>query len=105
MMFNFGQISLVAPLSNVLVSWTIPIVMLIWFVSLIFYSISPISWMIIGYLARILLRWDILIVNTFWEFKYSIIKYDFGEYKWYLEIIYLLILIFIIMWFKKPKVR
>jgi competence protein ComEC len=29
MMFNFGQISLVAPLSNVLVSWTIPIVMLI----------------------------------------------------------------------------
>jgi hypothetical protein len=98
MMFNFWQISLIAPISNVLVSWTIPIIMLIWFLSLIFYSILPILWIIIGYFSRILLRWDILVENTLWEFKYSVIKNDFWEYRWYCEIIYFMILVFIILW-------
>lgn len=102
MMFNFWQVSIIAPLSNVLVTWTIPIVMFIWFISIIFYSIFPILWMIVGYFARILLRWDILIVNIFWEFDYSIIKYDFWEYSWYLEVLYFMVLIFVILWFKAP---
>jgi hypothetical protein len=101
MMMNFWQISLTAPISNVIVSRTSPIIMFIWFLSLIFYSILPILWTIIGYFARLLLRWDILVVNTFWASKYSVIKHDFWEYRWYYEVIYFMILVFVIMRFKK----
>jgi ComEC/Rec2-related protein len=103
MIINFWQISLIAPISNILVSWTIPIIMLIWFLSLIFYSVLPILWIIIGCFARLLLKWDILVVNTLWEFKYSVIKYDFWEYRGYYEVIYFMILVFVIMRFRKPK--
>jgi hypothetical protein len=103
MMINFWQVSLISPISNVLVSWTIPIILLIWFLSLIFYSILPILWIIIGYFARLLLRWDNLLVNTLWEFKYSVIKHDFWEYRWYYEIIYFMILVFVVIRFRKPK--
>jgi hypothetical protein len=100
MMFNFWQISIVAPLSNVLVTWTIPIVMLFGFVSIILYSILPILWMIVGYFARILLRWDILVVNTLWSFRYGVWKADFWDYSGYLELFYFMILVFVILWFK-----
>lgn len=103
MMFNFWQISLIAPITNVLVSWTMPIIMLIWFLSIIIYYFIPFLWIIFWYFARILLKWDILIVNTFWQWKYSVIKYDFWEYKWYFEVMYFLILLFVVIWFKKEK--
>lgn len=103
MLFNFGQVSIISPLSNLLVIWTIPIAMLFWFLSIILYYITPILWIIIGYIAWILLKWDILIVNYFWSSIYSTIKYDFWEYRWYYELIYFFILTFIILWFKKTK--
>lgn len=103
MLFNFGQVSIISPLSNLLVIWTIPIAMLFWFLSIILYYLSPILWIIIGYFAWILLKWDLLIVNYFWSSIYSTIKYDFWEYKWYYELLYFFILSFIILWFKKTK--
>lgn len=103
MLFNFGQISIISPLSNLLVIWTIPIAMLFWFLSIILYSITPILWIVIGYIAWILLKWDILIVNYFWSSIYSTIKYNFWEYKLYYELLYFFILSFIILWFKKIK--
>ena len=88
MAFNFWQMSLVAPLTNVLVSWTIPIIMLISFLWLIIYYIFPTVWIIISFFSWILLKWDITIVNLFWEFRYSVINYDFWEYRWFLEFIF-----------------
>ncbi|MDD3145246.1 MAG: ComEC/Rec2 family competence protein [Candidatus Gracilibacteria bacterium] len=103
MLFNFGQVSIISPLSNLLVIWTIPIAMLFGFLSIILYYITPILGIIIGYIAWILLKWDILIVNYFGSSIYSTIKYDFGEYRGYYELIYFFILTFIILWFKKTK--
>jgi len=103
MLFNFWQVSIISPLSNLLVIWTIPIAMLFWFLSIILYYINPILWIIIGYIAWILLKWDILIVNYFWSSIYSTIKYDFWEYRWYYELLYFFMLTFIILWFKKIK--
>jgi hypothetical protein len=80
------------------VTWTIPLVMFIWFISIIFYSILPILWIVTGYLAWVLLKWDILVVNTLWEFKYSVFKYDFWEYSGYLEVLYFMVLVFVILW-------
>jgi len=101
MIFNFWQLSIISPISNVLVIWTIPLAMLFWFLSIIIYEFSFIFWIIIWYIAWVLLKWNILIVNIFWEYKYSTLKYDFWEYKYYFEIIYFIVLIFIILWFKK----
>ncbi|MDD2908111.1 MAG: ComEC/Rec2 family competence protein [Candidatus Gracilibacteria bacterium] len=103
MLFNFGQVSIISPISNLLVIWTIPIIMSIGFMSILSYILNPFLGIIIGYFSLILLKWDLLIVNFFGSSKYSIIKYDFGLYKNYYEIIYFLVLIFIIIWFKKEK--
>lgn len=103
MVFNFGQLSLIAPISNILVSWTIPFAMLFWFVSIIWYFMSPIIWIIIWYFTWVLLKWDILIVNLLWWSQYSVIKYKFWEYSWYFEIIYLIILLFLVLYFRQEK--
>lgn len=103
MIVNFWQLSIIAPISNILVAWTIPLAMLLWFLSIIFYQLIPIIWIIIWYFAYLLLRWDILIVNVFWSSSWSIISFNLWFYKDYLSILYFLILIFIIIWFKKSK--
>lgn len=101
--FNFWQISILSPIANILVAWTIPLAMLFWFVSIIVYWLSNIWWIIIWYIAWILLKWDILIVNLFWSFEWSIIKINFWVYKYYFELLYFIILIFLIIWFRKKE--
>lgn len=101
--FNFWQLSIIAPVSNILVSWTIPIIMLISIIWLIFYNIFPIIWIIISFISWVLLKWDILIVNFFWELKYSVIKYDFWIYSWILELLSLIILFCIIFYINKKS--
>jgi competence protein ComEC len=41
MMFQFGQVSLLAPLANIAVTWTIPIAMLLGFLSLCLFLVFP----------------------------------------------------------------
>ncbi|MDD2871352.1 MAG: ComEC/Rec2 family competence protein [Candidatus Gracilibacteria bacterium] len=101
MMFNFGQVSILAPLANVAVTWTIPIAMLFGFLSIIVYFVYPIAGIIVGYLTWIFLKWDIIVVHFFGKLDWSIIKIDFGVYKNYLEILYFMVLVFIILWFRK----
>jgi len=99
--FNFWQLSIISPLSNILVIWTIPLIMLSWFLSIILYHVNVYLWIFMWYFSWIFLSWDILIVNTLWWFKYSVLKYDFWIYKYYYEIIFIIILFFLIIWYKK----
>lgn len=101
--FNFGQISLLSPVANVLVTWTIPLAMLFWFLSIIVYFVFPTLWVIIWYLTWILLKWDILIVHYFWQASWAILEFEFWILKNYLEILYFLILVFLIIYFKWTK--
>jgi competence protein ComEC len=101
MLFNFGQISILAPLSNVLVTFSIPIAMLLWFLSIIFYLIFPLFWYIIWFLAYIFLSWDIWVVNFIWSLDFSVLKYNFQELKYYIEFLYFFVLIFIVLYFKE----
>lgn len=103
MIFNFGQVSIIAPLANLLVTWTIPIAMFLGFITIIVYWFFPFIWHIIGYFAWIFLKWDMLVVEYFWEMQWSVLQTDFWFYRYYYEIIYFLILIFIIFWFKKKE--
>ena len=99
--FNFGQLSILSPIANLLVAWTIPISMLLWFISIIVYYIFPIFWIFIWYVTWIFLKWDMLIVEYFWTSYWAIIKIWNLEHSWYYQILYLITLIFIIIYFRK----
>ncbi len=103
MIFNFWQISFLAPISNVLVTWTIPIAMFLWFLSILIYWFSAFLWGIIWYITWILLKYDITIVHIFWNMDFAILKFDFWIYSSYLEIFYFVVLIFAVMYFKKVE--
>ena len=101
--FNFWQISVLSPIANMLVTRTIPLAMLFWFLSIIVYYLFPILWVIIWYLTWILLKWDIIIVHYFGQSNRAILEFEFWILKNYLEILYFIILIFFILyfWWKK----
>ena len=103
MLFNFGQISILAPISNVLVTWTIPIAMLLWFLSIILYLINPFLAHAMWYLDWIFLKWDMLVVEFFWTKEFSVLKYDFWEIWWYIQILYFVLLIFLVLFFRKKE--
>jgi len=99
--FNFWQIPLVTPISNILISWNIPIIMFIWFISIILYILAPILWIGMGLFSFILLKWNIGVIHFFWGLDDFVIKTDFWNYAFYLEILYFVILGFFILISKK----
>ena len=102
-LFNFGQLSLMSPFANIAVTWTIPFAMLWWFLSIIvdFFHNWLATW--IAYFTWILLAWDIKMVHFFGELDWAIIHSDLGIYKYSLEILYFIILIFLINYFSEEK--
>ncbi len=102
MIFNFGQVSFLAPIANVLVTWTIPLAMLLGFLSVIWYVIHPSIWVFIWFFDWLFLRYDMLIVYVFWNFEFSLIKIDLGEIWVYFEAIYFMMLIFLVL-ILRPK--
>lgn len=94
MIFDFWQVSILSPISNVLIAWTIPLIMLIWLISIIWYFIVPLLWNILWFFSYLLLKWDITIIQFFWNLDFFIIKSNFWTYSIYFKLIY-----FIILWF------
>lgn len=103
MIFNFGQVSILAPIANIAVTWTIPIAMLLWFISVITYMVVPIIWTIVWYFAWIFLKWDMLMVEFFWTQEYAILRADFWVLANYFQLLYFIILTFLILYFRAPK--
>ncbi|MDQ7022170.1 MAG: hypothetical protein Q9M97_01310 [Candidatus Gracilibacteria bacterium] len=56
---------------------------------------------LISYFTWVLLAWDIKIVHLFGGLDWSIIKADLGIYKYSLEILYFVVLIFLVNLGKK----
>lgn len=105
MLFNFWQVSILAPFANVAVTWTIAIAMLLGFISIILYVLNPVLWYLVWYLDWVFLKWDMLVVHFFWTKSFSVISYDFWIYKNYIEIIYFILLIFLIFYFKTKPMK
>jgi len=101
--FNFGQLSLISPIANLLVTWTIPLAMLLWFLSIMSYFVFPILWVFIWYFTWVLLKWDILIVHIFWQSSWAIMEFNFWVLKNYFELLYFIIIIFLVMYFRPSK--
>jgi len=103
MMFQFGQISLLAPLANIAVTWTIPLAMLWWTLTLIIDFISPVLWELIWYLTWILLRYDIAMVELFGNIDQALLRLDFWAYSNYLQVLYFMMLIYFLAYYQLHK--
>lgn len=99
MIFNFWQISLISPISNIAMAWTIPFAMLFGFISILVYFISPVLGFIVGYIDFIFLRYDMIIVDFFGNLDWAILKIDAWVYKNYFMLLYFVTLCFIILYF------
>lgn len=103
MIFNFGQLSIMAPLANIAVTWTIPLAMLFGFISILVDFVSHSAWTFIAYITWVLLAWDIKVVHFFGGLDWAVIKYNFWVWKYSLEILYFLVIIFIINYFREEN--
>ncbi|MDD3302603.1 MAG: ComEC/Rec2 family competence protein [Candidatus Gracilibacteria bacterium] len=101
--FNFGQFVLLTPISNILVSWNISFIMLFGFLSILGYYIYPFLGIIIGFFSYIFLKFDLSVIHYFGKLHNFIIKTDFGEYSLYFEIIYFIILGYLIFILNNKK--
>ena len=75
--------------------------MLLWFISLLVYIINPIAGEISGYFAWVLLKFDMLVVDFFWNLDYSVYKLDFWIYKQEFFIHYFLVMILLDLYSQK----
>lgn len=103
MIFNFGQISLLSPLANIAVTWTIPLAMLLWFLSVLGYMITPFIGVVIGYFAWVFLKWDMLMVEFFGTQEYALLQVDFWILASYFEWLYFIVLTAVILYARAPK--
>ena len=105
MIFQFGQVSLLAPFANIAVTWTIPLAMLWGAITLIVDSISPTLASYIGFLEWILLYYDILMVRLFGNLEFALIQFDFWPYKIYGQLFYFIVLSYIVSYYHIQKMR
>ncbi len=103
MIFNFWQLSILAPFANIAVTWTIPLAMLFGFISILLTDTIPFLWEAITYITWVLLAWDIKVVHFFGGLDWAVIKYDFWIWKYSLQILYFIIIVFIINIFSRDN--
>ena len=101
MIFNFGQVSVLAPIANLLVGWSIPFAMLFGFISVGLYYINPVWAYAVWFVEFILLKVTTSVGYLFWWFSASILEFEFWTDMAYLQILYYLIILFFILYRKK----
>ncbi len=82
MLWNFGQLSVVAPVTNILVVWNIPLVMLLWFLSLVVNTFSTFGGLFFAYFTHLLLMFDMSVVTFFWSQSWSVLPVELWDGKW-----------------------
>ncbi len=103
MIFNFWQVSILAPITNMLVGWVIPFAMFFGFLSILWQMVSNKIWFVLGFIDYFLLKYVIWVAEYFWNLEFAVYKMDLWIYAIYLEIFYFMILIFWIIYFKQEK--
>ena len=103
MIFQFGQVSLLAPFANIAVTWTIPLAMLGGAVTLIVDSFSPYLWHILGFITWILLHYDMQMVAFFGNIEWALWHVDIWVYAPYAQTFYFMLLIYLLSIFHLGK--
>ncbi len=99
---NFGRISILSPLTNLLILLVVPIVIPSGFLMLGLSFINLTLAKIVGYFVWLLLKYIIIIVELFATIKISLFKIDFNSWQFIL-IYYLLMIIILVYLYKKYK--
>ena len=103
--FQFWQVSLLTPIANMLVAWTIPLIML-WGASLLLIDFfSQNIAFFLSYPIWVLLRFDIFIVELIWSQDWSLIRSSLWVYNSYAQIVYLMVLFYLFSYFYIRKKR
>lgn len=87
LMINFGQLSLVSPLANVLVLPIIPATMLVGFLAIIFGFIFPPVGQVLAWLAFLPLKYETLVIQFLAGLKYASVVVSFSWWMvigWYI---------------------
>ena len=92
MIFNFWQVSILAPLANVMVTWTIPLAMLTGAVSLLLDMIHSSLWQLSWYIAWVFLKYDMLMVSLFWNRDCALVRIETWPLSVYYQFLYFVIL-------------
>jgi len=103
MIFNFWQVSILAPITNMLVWWTIPFAMFFGFFSILWQMINEKIWFILWFIDYFFLKYIIFIWNYFWSLEFAVYKIDLWMFWVYFKIFYFMILVFLILHFKLQK--
>jgi len=97
MLINFWSVSIVAPISNMIVAPTIPFAMLFWFLSLIFSSFSLFLWQFFWFLAYIFLRLTMEVVHFFGTLPFATFHISFSYFASYFLLLYYILLGWVLM--------
>jgi len=77
-LYQFGRLSIVAPIVNILVLPLIPIIMFVGFIQVAVGLVSPLVGQAVGHIAWLLMEYIIQIVNIFSAFKWASINISFN---------------------------
>lgn len=80
--YNFSQISLISPISNLLILWILPFLMIAILIALILGLILPSFAFLFFFPAGILLKYVIIIVNYLAQIPYSYIEVNYLWHGW-----------------------
>ncbi|MDD2516169.1 MAG: ComEC/Rec2 family competence protein [Candidatus Gracilibacteria bacterium] len=100
---NFGQLSLVSIITNTLIGPVLPILMFIGTASVVGFFINKYIGIFLGFFTRILLEYIIKISEFFGGLSMSTVQINLGDYKILFEIGYFMILVFLIVYFRKKE--
>lgn len=103
MMFQFWQISLLAPLANIAVTWTIPLAMLLWALTLVVDITLPFLTQAMWFIAWVFLKYDMYMVWFFWNIDAALFRMDFWTYSYYLQALYFIFLTYWLTLYHQKK--
>lgn len=103
MIFTFWQVSIFAPVANMLVGGMMPIIMFFWWLTLLVGVFSQTLAYYVWYGEYFLLASVNGVAHFFGNLEFSVWKYDAWERGVYWEITYFLLLIFCILFFQYKK--
>ena len=98
---NFSQVSIIAPATNLLILWTLPILMVAVLVAILLSLLIPSVSFIFFLPAKLLLKYIILVVELLTRVLYAYLEIDYLWWGW--AVLYYGIIIWIIYAVKKRK--
>ena len=101
-LYKMGNLSLVAPITNTLVLPLIPATMFFGFVTGILGLVSSILAMPFGFVAYVLLKFEIWVVETFSRLSFATIKITYFPFILML-LFYVLMVLFLVRYYRKHE--